>query len=91
MYEKEEIKNKIKTGKWTRADVAASMEELKTVPDLSLYTAEIYYISYGVFAYNFREYVYPMIELCQEVKLLLEHSQEKALVYLALVRHYFCM
>ena len=91
MYETEEIKNKIKTGKWTRADVAASMEELKTVPDLSLYTAEIYYISYGVFAYNFREYVYPMIELCQEVKLLLEHSQEKALVYLALVRLYFCM
>ena len=55
MYTVEEIKNKVKTGTWTKEDVARCVEELKQISDFTVYTEEIYYISYGIFAYNFRE------------------------------------
>ena len=62
MYTVEEIKNKVKTGTWTKEDVARCVEELKQISDFTVYTEEIYYISYGIFAYNFREYAYPLIK-----------------------------
>ena len=49
MYTVEEIKNKVKTGTWTKEDVARCVEELKQISDFTVYTEEIYYISYGDF------------------------------------------
>ena len=49
MYKDEETKKKVKTGTWTREDAARCVEELEQVPDLTVYTEEIYYISYGDF------------------------------------------
>ena len=34
MYTVEEIKNKVKTGTWTKEDVARCVEELKQISDL---------------------------------------------------------
>lgn len=91
MYTVEEIKNKVKTGTWTKEDVARCVEELKQISDFTVYTEEIYYISYGIFAYNFREYAYPLIEICREAGVHMERSKEKSRLYLALVRLYFCL
>ena len=91
MYTVEEIKNKVKTGTWTKEDVARCVEELKQISDFTVYTEEIYYVSYGVFAYNFREYAYPLIEICREAGVHMERSREKSRLYLALVRLYFCL
>ena len=91
MYTVEEIKNKVKTGTWTKEDVARCVEELKQISDFIVYTEEIYYISYGIFAYNFREYAYPLIEICREAGVHMERSKEKSRLYLALVRLYFCL
>ena len=74
MYTVEEIKNKVKTGTWTKEDVARCVEELKQISDFTVYTEEIYYISYGIFAYNFREYAYPLIEICREAGVHMERS-----------------
>ena len=52
MYTVEEIKNKVKTGTWTKEDVARCVEELKQISDFTVYTEEIYY-SYGIFAIIF--------------------------------------
>ena len=76
MYTVEEIKNKVKTGTWTKEDVARCVEELKQISDFTVYTEEIYYVSYGVFAYNFREYAYPLIEICREAGVHMERSKE---------------
>lgn len=43
MYTVEEIKNKVKTGTWTKEDVARCVEELKQISDFTVYTEEIYY------------------------------------------------
>lgn len=43
MYTVEEIKNKVKTGTWTKEDVARCVEELKQISDFIVYTEEIYY------------------------------------------------
>lgn len=91
MYTVEEIKNKVKTGTWTKEDVARCVEELKQISDFTVYTEEIYYISYGIFAYNFREYAYSLIEICREAGVHMERSKEKSRLYLALVRLYFCL
>ena len=82
MYTVEEIKNKVKTGTWTKEDVARCVEELKQISDFTVYTEEIYYVSYGVFAYNFREYAYPLIEICREAGVHMERSKEKSRLYL---------
>lgn len=86
MYTVEEIKNKVKTGTWTKEDVARCVEELRQISDFTVYTEEIYYISYGIFAYNFREYAYPLIEICREAGVHMERSKEKSRLYLASVR-----
>ena len=41
MYTVEEIKNKVKTGTWTKEDVARCVEELKQISDFTclLYTS----------------------------------------------------
>ena len=91
MYKDEEIKKKVKTGTWTREDTARCIEDLEQVPDLTVYTEEIYSVSYGVFSYNFREYAFPLIEICREAGFHLERSKEKSRIYLALVRLYFCL
>ena len=91
MYTVEEIKEKIGSGQWTRADVDTIIADLKASSKLTSHVGEIYYSSYGVFAYSFRDRVYPMLEICQEAKLLLGPSMEKALIYLALMRLYFCL
>ena len=85
MYTVEEIKNKVKTGTWTKEDVARCVEELKQISDFTVYTEEIYYISYGIFAYNFREYAYSLIEICREAGVHMERSKEKSRLCLALV------
>ena len=38
MYTVEEIKNKVKTGTWTKEDVARCVEELKQISDFTVYT-----------------------------------------------------
>lgn len=91
MYTVEEIKEKIKSGEWTEADVKLIIADLQESSDLAAHISEIYFTSYGVFVYNYRECVHPMIAICQEAKLLLGPSKEKSLIYLALVRLYFCM
>lgn len=37
MYTVEEIKNKVKTGTWTKEDVARCVEELKQISDFIVY------------------------------------------------------
>lgn len=91
MFKVEEIKNKIATGGWTREDTQKAIDELKILSDLTVCTEEIYAVSYGIFSYNFREYAYPMIEICRETGIHLDASQAKARIYLALVRLYFCL
>lgn len=71
MYTVEEIKEKIGSGQWTRADVDTIIADLKASSKLTSHVGEIYYSSYGVFAYSFRDRVYPMLEICQEAKLRL--------------------
>ena len=41
MYTVEEIKNKVKTGTWTKEDVERCVEELKQISDCTVYTEEI--------------------------------------------------
>ena len=91
MYKAEEIKSKIGSRKWSIEDTAGCVEELKTVSELTAYIDEIYMICYGIFVCNYREYAYPMIEICREAGLHLDRSKEKARIYLALVRLYFCL
>ncbi len=91
MYTTEEIKEKIKNGEWTQEDAGRMIADLQASSDLAAHIEEIYFTSYGVFVYNFRECVHPMIAICQEAKLLLGPSGEKSRIYLALVRLYFCM
>lgn len=91
MYTVEEIKNKVKTGTWTKEDDGTLCGGAEQISDFTVYTEEIYYVSYGVFAYNFREYAYPLIEICREAGVHMERSREKSRLYLALVRLYFCL
>ena len=91
MYRAEEIKNKIRSRQWNKEDVAGCVDELKKLSALTEYVDEIYVISYSIFTCNYREYAYPMIEICREAGLHLERSKEKTQLYLALVRLYFCL
>lgn len=91
MYKVEEIKNKIRLRQWSKEDVAGCVDELKKLSALTEYVDEIYAISYSIFTCNYREYAYPMIEICREAGLHLERSKEKTQLYLALVRLYFCL
>ena len=91
MYKLEEMRERIKAGTWTKEDTVSCIREWKQMQDLTAYTEEIYAVCYGVFAYNFQEYADSLIEICRETGFRLERSKEKARMYLALVRLYFCL
>ena len=92
MYTVEEIKNKVKTGTWTKEDVGTLCGGAEADIDFTVYTEEIYYISYGIFAYNFREYALSSDRNLPGGRgVHMERSKEKSRLYLALVRLYFCL
>lgn len=78
MYTVEEIKNKVKTGTWTKGDGGTLCGGVKQISILLFIQKKFYYISYGIFAYNFREYAYPLIEICREAGVHMERSKEKS-------------
>ncbi|MFR6583205.1 MAG: hypothetical protein ACLURP_15210 [Ruminococcus sp.] len=89
MYTVEEIKNKVKTGTWTKEDVARCVEELKQISDFTVYTEEILlYKLWGFFAYNsFGNMPTPLIRnLPGAPEFTCDGSKEKSRLYLALVR-----
>ena len=97
MVEVEEIREKIGSGAWSAQDAADCIQELELEYRQSLekgewredYSRAVYATSYGVFAYSYREHVFPLIELCQKLLGISTNSADQSRYYLALMRLYF--
>ena len=97
MVEVEKIREKIESGAWSAQDAADCIQELTFEYRQSLengewredYSRAVYATSYGVFAYSYREHVFPLIELCQKLLGICTNSADQSRYYLALMRLYF--
>lgn len=97
MVDVDKLKEKIGSGSWSAQDAETCARELEEECIQSLetdkwrddYSQAVYFTSYGIFAYSYRDRVFPMIELCQKLLELRDHSYDQAYFYRALTRLYF--
>ena len=89
MFELEKIQEKIMSGTWNKEDASFCVACLDKTDVLNGYANEIYLVSYGIFAYSYREYVFSMIEVCQRALECIESFADRAKLHLALMRLYF--